>query len=194
MLGRIAPEKGHLDFVRAAHKICRSFPLSQFVVYGAPLFSGSRYESEIRRIAAAGVEFRGWTDDVSTALHDIDILAVPSVAVESTPRVILEAMSAGTPVVAYPSGGIPELIRTGETGLLAADSHPEALVGSISELQTNRDLMRRLAANARCEWERRFTLTRFVKEICDSLTQIVEQRSAVYHHEARQQNTSPAIG
>src|SRR5579875_2119570 len=64
ILGRIAPEKGHLDFVRAA----------KFVIHGAAIISRAGYEAEVRRAAShLNFEFHGWTDCPAPALHSIDI-------------------------------------------------------------------------------------------------------------------------
>jgi len=176
IVGRIAPEKGHLDFVRAAHGIAAAYPATRFVVYGAPLFSGDRYECEVRRAAfGLNLEFKGWTEPIAEALHSIDILAVPSASIESLPRVIPEALSAGTPVVAYASGGIPELMRPRQTCLLTAAPDSEALASAFRELLRDRQKMRWLAVNGRLEWERRFRLERFQREVCDALQQVVER-------------------
>lgn len=195
IVGRIAPEKGQLDFICAAREIASSFPETRFVIVGAPLFSGNEYEKEVRRKAlGVAVKFDGWKENISEALHAIDILAVPSAAIESTPRVIPEAMSAGTPVVAYPSGGIPELIRSGQTGILTTGPNPEALAWAIFDLITNRDLMRWISVNGRREWEERFQARRFVRDVCDSLVEMLQERSRMNSHEARQQHAPPAIG
>jgi glycosyltransferase involved in cell wall biosynthesis len=108
--------------------------------------------------------------------------------------VILEAMSAGTPVVAYPSGGIPELIRSGQTGVLTAGANPDALAWAIFDLMANRELMRWISVNGRREWEARFQAQRFVREVCDSLVEMMEQRSSVDAHKTRQQHAPSAIG
>ena len=145
ILGRIAPEKGHLDFLRLAAAIPDRKNV-QFCVIGASLFSDAAYEQSVRSASgAAGVELRGWTDDVSQALHDLDILVVPSAAHDASPRVILEALSAGTCVLSYPSGGIPELIRDGYSGLLARSSSPEELAMLVRTLAANPELRTRLA-------------------------------------------------
>jgi glycosyltransferase involved in cell wall biosynthesis len=184
MLGRISREKGHLDFVRAARGLAQLFPHLQFVIYGAPLFSGDDYEAEVRRVARdLGIRFAGWTDHPSKALHEIDILAVPSAPLESTPRVVIEALSAGTPVVAYPSGGIPELIRPGHTGILTAVASPAALSQGILDLLMDRQRMRWISLNGRRDWEQRFTVARFAREICDELAVVAEasQRRSALH-------------
>lgn len=186
MLGRISREKGHLDFVMAARRIAQLFTESQFVIYGAPLFSGDEYEAEVRRVASrVGIRFAGWTDDPSKALREIDILAVPSGPLESTPRVIVEALSAGTPVIAYPSGGIPELIRPGRTGLLTARASSAALAQGILDLIMDRQLMRWMSLNGRREWEQRFTVERFAREICDSLAEVARRNAGAGEYQDR---------
>jgi glycosyltransferase involved in cell wall biosynthesis len=115
------------------------------------------------------VEFRGWSGDVATILHEIDILAAPSAGSECSPRIVLEALSAGTPVVAYPSGGIPEIIRSGDTGILTAGTGHEALAAAIERLLTNRHLMARLSVNGRREWNARFRIERFRSEVAGAI-------------------------
>jgi glycosyltransferase involved in cell wall biosynthesis len=171
ILGRIAPEKGHLDFIRAAAAI-RDQKSVQFSVTGAALFSDTSYEQTVRTMgAAAGVEFDGWTDNVSQALHDLDILVVPSPGHDASPRVILEALSAGTCVVAYPSGGIPEVLRDGYSGLLTTSPSAEELTTLIRALAENPELRSQLAYNGRLEWEARFRVERFRSDVCAEISQ-----------------------
>jgi glycosyltransferase involved in cell wall biosynthesis len=67
--------------------------------------------------------------------------------------VVLEAMAAGVPVAAAAVGGVPELIRQGETGLLFDPSDREDMIGAVRELLTPRSFER--AARAKEEaWER----------------------------------------
>ena len=166
IIGRIAPEKGHLDFVRAAAKLRHKG--AQFIVFGAALFSGPAYERSVREIGGrAEVEFRGWTSDVAAALRELDVLAAPSSPVEACPRVVLEALSAGVPVVAYPSGGIPEIITHNETGLLTRQSTADALAESIENILDDPALSERCSRQGRQEWANRFSSIRFRKEIGD---------------------------
>jgi glycosyltransferase involved in cell wall biosynthesis len=177
IIGRIAPEKGHRDFLRAAALIHAGQREVRFTVHGSPLFSDPEFERSLRAMPEAGsAVFHGWAEDVAHVLQDLDILAVPSTGVDATPRIVMEALSAGTPVVAYPSGGIPELIRHGETGLLTSRSDYRALAQAIDSLLSDRGLMSRLARNGRAEWEARFRQDRFQREVCDLLERSAEQR------------------
>jgi glycosyltransferase involved in cell wall biosynthesis len=175
IIGRIAPEKGQLDFVRAARLLSGSERKIEFVVHGSSMFSAAGYEQRVRAEAARlSVDFPGWTQDVASALHDIDILAVPSSAIEAAGRVVMESLSAGTPVVAYPSGGIPELICDGRTGLLTEHSTPASLARSIDKLLADPTLALRIAEQGRKEWESRFRVERFQREVCDFLESVVD--------------------
>ncbi|MDR3702227.1 MAG: glycosyltransferase family 4 protein [Candidatus Sulfopaludibacter sp.] len=171
-VGRIAPEKGQLAFVAAARAIHRAMGESRFVIHGAALFgepAARDYEAEVRA-AAAGlpVEFAGWSNDVYGALAELDVLLAPSAAQEATPRVILEAFAAGVPVIAFSSGGIPEVIAPGHDGLL---------VNSVEEMAARAiEVLRRpdggLAERARETWRARFTLERYQCEVISALRQI----------------------
>lgn len=176
ILGRIAQEKGHLDFLRAAAAIPDRKNV-QFSITGAALFSDTSYEQTVRTVgAAAGVEFQGWTDNVSQVLHDLDILVVPSAGHDASPRVVMEALSAGTCVVAYPSGGIPELIRDGYNGLLTTSPSAEELTDLIRVLSADPELRKRLAWNGRREWEARFKVERFRAEVCAAISEAATSR------------------
>src|SRR5262249_23143821 len=111
-IGRIAAEKGQLEFVENAAVGHRALPPCRFLVRGAGLLRSPDYEARGRDAAAElPVEFPGWTDDVYAAMQSLDLLLVPSTKVEATTRVILEAFAAGLPVIAFGVGGIPEVVE-----------------------------------------------------------------------------------
>lgn len=170
-IGRIAPEKGQLEFVRAARIIVAALPEAQFRVHGAALFDDRDaigYEGQVRTAASGlNVEFAGWTPDVYGALAGIDLLLVPSSSHEATTRVILEAFAAGVPVIALRSGGIPEVIDHGRTGWLAGTLE-EMAHQAISALRA-RDLMWQISQAGRRSWETRFTQRRYHQELLDAI-------------------------
>jgi glycosyltransferase involved in cell wall biosynthesis len=177
VLGRIAPEKGQIEFVRAVRLIRQSVPEANFVVAGAPLFAGAGYYDQVRAEAEESeVKLGGWIDDTDRFLSQIDLLVVPSDATDATPRVILEAYAAGTPVVAFAAGGIPELIDDRETGILVHERSAEALAGAIVAALSNRDELNRMAACAQDRWRREFTVARFQESVCAAIQDAVERR------------------
>ena len=149
IVGRVAPEKGHDAFIHAAQQLAGE---AAFTVFGD------------RKPAGETVAFEGWRQDVGSIYAELDILVVPSGPNEVSTRVIMEAFSAGVTVVAYPSGGIPEVVTHDKTGLLVS---PQQLAEAIRTLIESPELRSRLAANARLEWQRRFTRAGFQTRICD---------------------------
>ncbi len=163
-IGRIAPEKGQREFVAAAKQIHHALPQCQFAIYGAPLFADAaaeRYATQVRTDAEGlPLHFAGWVEDIYTPLAQLDLLLVPSTGHEATTRVILEAFAAGTPVIAFPSGGIPEVIEDGVTGLLA--NTPGHMAQSAIDLLTSAPCrLHSIAQAAHNSWQQRFTLDRY---------------------------------
>jgi glycosyltransferase involved in cell wall biosynthesis len=78
--------------------------------------------------------FLGRRDDVADILRACDLFVLPSIWDEALGYVILEAMSTGKPVVATRTGGIPEVVVDGETGLLVERDDAPALAGAIDTL------------------------------------------------------------
>jgi glycosyltransferase involved in cell wall biosynthesis len=167
MLGRISPEKGHPEFLKAA----RNMPDYDYVICGEA--SDSRYERELRELAKGlPVEFTGWLDDVAPVLASLDLLVVPSAPTEATTRVIPEAYSAGVPVVARRGGGISEVVRHGETGYLIDSLDPGVIASSCRKALANGAAM---AQRARLDYQQRFTLSRYRAEVLRVISNTIAQ-------------------
>jgi glycosyltransferase involved in cell wall biosynthesis len=112
------------------------------------------------RIERAGLGDRvtmpGFVSDVMGLLDESDILVNPS-DTECMPNSVLEAMSAGTAIVATDVGGVGEMIRDGREGLLVAPGDPAALAGAIGRMIEHRRRREDLAARARLRVEERFS-------------------------------------
>ena len=81
-------------------------------------------------LSPESVEFRPAVGDMGPVYRDADIFLLTS-DWEGTPNVVLEAMASGLPVVATRVGGVPEIVRHGETGLLMDPEDHDALVDSV---------------------------------------------------------------
>jgi glycosyltransferase involved in cell wall biosynthesis len=102
-------------------------------------------------------------------MRDLDVLVISSKR-EGMPRVLLEAFSAGVPVVAFPVGGIPEVIEDRSTGFLARGE----LAATLQEvLESDPQTLREIAHRARREWERRYTVARYREGITTLMEQYV---------------------
>jgi glycosyltransferase involved in cell wall biosynthesis len=193
VVGRIEVEKGQLEFVRAARLVFEKAPECYFTVIGSPMFSGFEY---YRKVVASShglpIDFIDWGSDMRKLYSDLDLLVVPSGAPEATTRVILEAYSAGIPVVAFPVGGIPEILEDGQTGFLAEDVTAEALANRIlSIVRMNRRSVRAVVKRARKEWNRRFTLQAYRESVCGVLAQAMQP--SVHSHYADLRNATGVL-
>ncbi|NNG16242.1 MAG: glycosyltransferase family 4 protein [Gemmatimonadales bacterium] len=109
------------------------------------------------------VDFQGTVpaESVAHAFAKTDVFLMPAVTdwkgeQEGFGLVLVEAMMSGVPVVASESGGIPDVVTDGETGLLVPEHDPEGLAGAIERLLSDSALGRRLARAAAKEVRRRF--------------------------------------
>lgn len=173
VIGRIEPEKGQMEFIAAARLLAAHCRDCQFVIVGAPLFGGMRYfEHVLQASSDLPIEFLGWRHDIPAILAGLDVLVVPSGALDSAPRVIFEAFAAGVPVVAFPSGGIPEIVRDGYNGFLAHAFTAEALAARIRfVLELDEPSRQSTSANARLCWRERHSLGTFRSEVSEILAQ-----------------------
>ena len=152
-VGRLEPVKGPDYFIEAAAVIARELPGVKFVVAGDGSMR-SALEARSQALGLAGkVRFIGWVEDINAALGQVDILVVPS-RNEAVGRVILEAAARGVPSVAARVGGIPEVVRDKETGLLVAGHDVQALAFGVLSLLKDEALRWKMGTQA-SSWVRR---------------------------------------
>jgi glycosyltransferase involved in cell wall biosynthesis len=128
-LGRLEPIKGLEVLLAAAAQL---EPGSVRVLVGG---TGSpNYEALLKaRYAGPAVEFLGHV--APGAFFDgIDVLVVPSLVEEALGRVVHEALQAGVPIIGSEIGGIPEMIRQGDTGFLVPAGDVQALSGLLMRI------------------------------------------------------------
>jgi glycosyltransferase involved in cell wall biosynthesis len=145
-VGRLAPEKGVDVLVRATQIVARRTNVRLRIV-GAGRERG-RLLGLVHRLGLDDlVEFAGlvpWGEHLFGEMRMATCLVLPSLS-EGYPRVILEALSQGTPVVASATGGIPEAVDYGRAGLLVPPGDVEKLGEAILRLVEDDTLWARLA-------------------------------------------------
>jgi glycosyltransferase involved in cell wall biosynthesis len=176
VLGRIAPEKGQLTFVRAARIVAATDPDLTFVIAGAPMFGSQSYFEQVQNEAGPRVDFIGWTENIAEFFARIDLLVVPSEAVDANPRVIPEAYAAGVPVLAFDFGGIAELVAHNDTGILVPEHSSAALAAAMLDSVRRPLELNRMALNGYQRWQQLYTLARFQSDVCDALERVVETK------------------
>lgn len=129
-LARLAPNKGHRYLVAAAPSVIERFPNTHFLFAGA-LDDGATIERLAAQLNVRGhVHLLGFRTDTARLLAASDLFALPSLA-EGMPLSVIEALAAGLPVVATRVGGIPEIVTSGENGLLVAPADSQALAHAL---------------------------------------------------------------
>ena len=169
------PRKG-INFLVHAMAILakRNVPAHCMVVGG-----GSMLERNRRLAASLGVAdrvlFPGFVGDVRALLESADVFAFPAVEEGSGSLSVLEAMSAGAPMVVAATDGLPEDIEHGVSGLLVPSRNPEALADALQELLRDPQLARRLGDNAREAYRRKFSFDAMQQDVDRLLRSLGEQ-------------------
>jgi glycosyltransferase involved in cell wall biosynthesis len=161
VLGRISSWKGQDVLIRALARP-ELFDRGAIGLIAGDVWPGA--EDRLRAVLdladSLGVRDRirllGFRDDVDTVYGAADLVAVPSTAPDPLPGAAIEAAAAGCAVLASAHGGLPEIIRDGETGRLFAPGDAGGLARIGRELLDDDDARRRLGAAAAIDVRERF--------------------------------------
>jgi glycosyltransferase involved in cell wall biosynthesis len=154
-LGRLVHWKGFEFLIDAIGRLQGQAPDVRLVIGGdGDLASELERRAERldlgQRVSFVGMLMR---DEVAAYLAAADIVAVPSVHfrgyVDGLPNVALEAMAAGKPLVATRVGGLPQVVRDGENGLLVEERDDEALAEAILALARDPELRERMGRSGK---------------------------------------------
>jgi glycosyltransferase involved in cell wall biosynthesis len=180
MVARVAPIKDFETFAKAVHKVISVEPRVHVVVVGDNSGAASyreHYASVQRMLDELGVSahftFTGHRSDVQALMSMFEIATLVTHS-EGFPLVLLEAMALGKPVVATAVGGIPEIVRSGETGLLHAPGNVEELASAYMALLNDSALASSFSATAERMVREQFSRARFhaaLESVYDSLTE-----------------------
>ncbi len=171
-VGKLAPNKGTSYLVPAIERANLDWPL---------VIVGDGPDREAVTAAAArssrDVRIAGWLDRAETTawMAHASMLIFPSRGPESLSRVLIEASALGVPIAAMNTGGTPDIVLHGQTGLLS--STPEDLARDVRRLRDDEGLRARLGAAARQHAEARFDARAVVAETAALYAQLLEARA-----------------
>jgi glycosyltransferase involved in cell wall biosynthesis len=132
-VGWLLPIKGPEYLLKAMEYVWQEYPETALVFVGKGDLDVDLRTQALRVSANGRVKFLGWREDIDEIMPVFDMLVLPSLN-EGMGRVLVEAMAAGKPVVASRVGGIPDLVRDGETGYLVPPADEKALADGIKKL------------------------------------------------------------
>jgi glycosyltransferase involved in cell wall biosynthesis len=171
VVGRFTIQKGHAHFIAAARQVAARLPNVRFLLVG----SGELKRNIEQNIATAGLQERfiilGAREDVTDLLPLFDVVVLPSLW-EGLPYALLEAMSAGKPVIASSVGGMADVIKNGDSGLLVPPEDSIALADAMLKLLENGKLRSNMGNSARESLRHRCRL----EDMIDLLSSVYEGR------------------
>jgi glycosyltransferase involved in cell wall biosynthesis len=153
-IGRLSPEKG-VDVLVDAWSDVPDVPLT--IIGDGPLLDGLRAAVTTRGLAQVTVRGRVSHDEVLACLRRAGMLVFPSIWYEGLPLTLLEALSAGVPVIASALGAQAEVVHDGVSGLLVPPGDPRAFAAAVRRLVREPGLAQALARGAREEFQKRYS-------------------------------------
>jgi glycosyltransferase involved in cell wall biosynthesis len=162
IVGRLVPIKDHETFLEASTRLARAHPDATFVVAGdGPLRASLEYRA--RRLLGNSVRFLGWCNDLPALYGALDIAVLTS-RNEGTPVALIEAAAASRPVVATRVGGVADVVRDAQTGILVAPGDPGAVAEAVSALLKEPDRAVVIGEGAKAWVQERFSARRLVAD------------------------------
>lgn len=180
-LGRLTEQKGQRVLLQAVAALARDVPdLVLFLAGDGPL--RQELEAEAARLGVDDrVRFLGVRRDRATLYAAMDAFVLPS-RWEGLSLALVEAMGAGRAIVATDVGGNPEVIRSGQTGLLVPSNDADALAAALEKLARDRALRTALGDAAAADARSRFSIDRHVAQL-----------AALYRHGLAGRVRQPAL-
>jgi len=163
-VGRLVVAKDYPTLVETVSLLRERFPDARCLIVGDGDRRGE-IAGAIERYGAGGrVMLAGARRDIADLLAAADVFVLSSIR-EGLPVSLLEAMAAGTAIVATAVGGIPDAITDGESGLLVPPGDANVLADALARCLEDPGLRKRLGAAASLEVERRFSVNSAVERI-----------------------------
>ncbi|HEX2369039.1 MAG TPA: glycosyltransferase [Acidimicrobiia bacterium] len=166
-VGNIRPHKGHRNLLTAAGPVLARHSETTIVSVG-----GEKHPGDLAALRTAAVEagvadrvhFLGRRSDALAFIAAADVVVNPSDH-EGLPVALLEALALARPVAATAVGGVPSVVRPGETGLLVPAGDPSALADAVNRLLEDGEMASAMGKAGRALVEERHGLGTMVSEV-----------------------------
>jgi glycosyltransferase involved in cell wall biosynthesis len=173
VLGRLDPQKGQEEFIRTIPILLKHQTNLHFVIAGDETEGQHGFKKNLKDLSielgvSDEVQFLPFTDAVPEFMSAIDIFVLPS-HTETFGFVLVEALAMGKAIVATNSGGVPEIITDGSTGILVPPRDGQALADALLKLLKDQRLRSSFSSEARADALKRFDVARCVDQLVISL-------------------------
>ena len=164
--GRFCEQKNYADLITAAGFLKKAGRAFHLVICG----EGEQWPEVKARVEAEGlgtaVTLPGNVTNLDEVMQAADVFVMSSLW-EGLPLVLLEAMAAGLPAVAYGIAGIVEVVSDGESGLLVPVGQPEVLAERLADLEQNRGRLPSMARAGKARVEAVFGFSEYMAKLTD---------------------------
>ena len=173
-VGEVVKRKGQIYLFQALKRIVSEVPNFKLIMLGR-FRRDEPYTQKLRSLLLnegllGRVKWLGLRENVQDFMTAFDMLAVPSVE-EPLGLVAVESLAAGTPVIATKTGGLPEIVDHGVSGLLVPPKNSEAFADAIICLAKDKNLRDSMG-----ERGRDFVYSEFnTSNLCDRIEEIYQQ-------------------
>ncbi len=177
--GRVVPDKGPDIAIQALGILIKECGLSslklELIGTGPDEYITGLKEMSQKLSIEKNITFLGKLEqkEVLKRYSQYHALLVPSRWEEPLGVTVLEAMARGLPVIASTHGGIPEMIRDGQNGLLTSDDQPRTLAGAILHLIQNNDLTHKMRRQALATVRERYTQEKVMSQLVEYLQSVI---------------------
>lgn len=183
VVGRLVPWKGQAVFLKALAKAKAQKPHLRGLIVGHDPSPTQSYLRTLQDLArelgmAEAVQFLDWQEDVWALYAASDVIVHASTEPEPFGLIVIEAMAAGTPVVATKAGGVVDIVVDGSTGLLVEPRDVDALATAIIRLLENRALTAQLTRQATETVRTSFTMERNAAQVMEVYEQLLDDAVA----------------
>jgi glycosyltransferase involved in cell wall biosynthesis len=176
-VGRLVAIKDHETFFEAAVRVAQAVPDATFVLAGDGELR-ERLQSLARALLGDRVKFLGWVDDLPTLYGAFDVVALTS-RLEGTPVALIEASASGTPVVATNVGGVSDVVRDGNTGLLVPPRDPVAVAANVVTLLQDPEGARRMGEEGARWVQGRFSDRRLADDLSELYRELLARKEMI---------------
>ncbi len=161
-VGKSEYRKGFDTLITSIPQIIKEFPLIQFDICGTGEMN-EKAESDFHRLGLQNVFFHGYKSRSSLELFysECDIFVAPS-RYESFGIIYLEAMRHSKPIIACNTGGTPEVVSHGKSGLLIDPGNPSQLTKAIIDLAKNKALRKSMGINGKDRIKKKFSMEKLL--------------------------------
>jgi len=178
-VGDVVERKGHQYLFEALPKIIEAVPNFKLIMIGR----FNRIESLVKRLRGIQkkheifqrIKWLGVRTNVEDFMAAFDLCVVPSV-IEPLGLVALEALAAGTPVVATDTGGLPEIVEHQQSGLVVPPRDPDQLADAIIQMANSPDERERMGENGRQMVHKKFDPIELTSQVERILQNVANSR------------------